>query len=315
MNEEVSPISQSVPPVRVNLQSLVARFAASLDCSEKTRAHYEHGVTRFLTWLNSSGITMPDRDTVVSYKRHLADSGLSANSVSAYIVAVRKFFEWTESVRLYPNIARNVKGARRTRGHRRDALTISQVRDLLAAIDTSTPVGKRDYALINLLVCTGIRTIEAIRSDVGDIRTEGGQIVLWVHGKGRDAKDEFVLLTDHVYRPILAYLSSRSAVADNLPLFASDSNRNKGGRLTTRTIRGIVKQHLRSIGLDSVRLTSHSLRHTTVTLALQAGASIQEARAMARHSSINTTMIYAHNLNRIENGAELRVDALLYGNE
>ncbi|MBK7141481.1 MAG: tyrosine-type recombinase/integrase [bacterium] len=100
---------------------------------------------------------------------------------------------------------------------------------------------------------------------------------------------------------------------DDEPLFASVSYRNSRQRLSTRSIRRIVKVALRQCGLDSARLSAHSLRHTAVTLSLQGGASPQEAQAMARHSSIETTMIYAHNIDRIAHAPERRIAALLKG--
>lgn len=68
---------------------------------------------------------------------------------------------------------------------------------------------------------------------------------------------------------------------------------------------------MKEAGIESERITAHSLRHTAVTLALLAGATVQEAQAMARHSSINTTMIYAHNIDRLETPAEGRIEDLL----
>ena len=64
-------------------------------------------------------------------------------------------------------------------------------------------------------------------------------------------------------------------------------------------------------GINSDRITAHSMRHTAVTLALIGGASIQEAQSMARHTNINTTMIYAHNLDRLDSPAESKIEALL----
>lgn len=58
------------------------------------------------------------------------------------------------------------------------------------------------------------------------------------------------------------------------------------------------------VGLDSDKMTAHSLRHTAITLAIQGGASLEQAQAMARHSDPKTTMIYYHNLQRIQAGAE-----------
>ena len=81
--------------------------------------------------------------------------------------------------------------------------------------------------------------------------------------------------------------------------------------MTARTVSRIAKTAMQGHGIDSPRLTAHSLRHTAVTLALLAGAPLQEVQAMARHRSINTTMIYAHNLNRMKAGAEHSIDELI----
>jgi integrase/recombinase XerC/integrase/recombinase XerD len=241
----------------------------------------------------------------------MESQGLSANSLSTYLVVVRKFFEWLEGMKLYPNVAKGVKGGKSARGFRKDCLTRDQAVELLAGIDRSTLLGKHDFALLNLLIRTGLRTIEVVRADVGDIRQEGGEARLLVQGKGRDSKDDFVLLTQAVLKPLRLYLQAQRPVGELTPLFASLSDRNIGCRLTTRTIRRIVKDRLRSIGLDSNRLTAHSLRHTAVTFALRGGASIQDAQAMARHASINTTMVYSHNVDRFEKAGERKVDAWL----
>jgi integrase/recombinase XerC/integrase/recombinase XerD len=132
-----------------------------------------------------------------------------------------------------------------------------------------------------------------------------------VHGKGRGTKDEFVLLTPACLEPIRGYLGRRGEVTDENPLFTSLSGRNRRGRLTTRSVRRIVRLALLRIGLRSKRISAHSLRHTAVTLALIGGASVQEASTFARHSSINTTMIYAHNVDRIASAPERKIDALL----
>jgi len=65
-------------------------------------------------------------------------------------------------------------------------------RDLLSQIDTSTVQGKRDYAIINLMARTGLRTMEVVGANVGNIRQNGGEALLYVQGKRRDSKDSFV---------------------------------------------------------------------------------------------------------------------------
>jgi len=297
-----------------NLDELIADFIRAQDVRESSRETYRKGLKKFLEWLKARGITSPNPQTIQDYKDALRESGLSSFSISAYIVAVRKFFTWLEATRGLPNIARGIKGAKRTRGFRKDPLTLGQVRELLESIERGDLRGLRDYALINLLTTTGLRTVEAIRANVEDVRQEGGEARLWIQGKGRDEKDEFSLLPAETLKPLYEYLTARGPVKKDAPLFSSLSNRNGGERLTTRTLRRIIKLRLRAIGIDSDRLTAHSVRHTCITLALQAGATIQEAQALARHSRIDTTLIYAHNLDRIKQAPERKVAALLSGN-
>lgn len=301
-------IREGNPPA---LLDLPARFISSLDVSQNTRRTYARALGVFMSWAQEVGLLEPRRDDILAYKRSLEERGVSPFTVSAYLVAVRRYFQWLEAERIYPNIAAGIRGARKARGFRKDPLTVSQVKDLLAGIDRGDLRGKRDYALLNLLIRTGLRTVEVARANIEDIRQEGGEAVLWIQGKGRDAKDEFVLLTPSTLRPINDYLQARGKAAPGAPLFASLSDRNHGGRLTTRSISRIVKERLAGIGLGDGRLTAHSLRHTAVTLALQGGATLQEVRSMARHASIDTTLIYAHNLDRISNGAERKIDLLL----
>ncbi len=289
-------------------------FINDLDVKKSSKETYERELKRFIDYWRKNLDCRNDllREDILNFKRYLSEEAdLSPLTISSYILIVRKFFEWLESKKKYLNIAKGIKGAKRERGFRKDPLILPQIRKVLESIDRTTLKGSRDYALINLLIRTGLRTIEVIRADVGDIRQEGGEAVLWIQGKGRDTKDEFVVLTEDTLNPIQDYLSKRLNMKEKDPLFASISNRNNNKRLTTRSISRIVKTHLKNAGINSKRLTAHSLRHTAITLALQAGATIQEAQALGRHANINTTLIYAHNINRIIHAPERKIDKLL----
>jgi integrase/recombinase XerD len=282
--------------VKGGVSGLGERFLASQDVKASSRHTYERGLRQFALWLSTQEVQNPSRETILAYKRHLQNRGLSPLTLSSYLVVVRKFFEWMEGTKLYPNVARGVKGAKQTRNFRKDPLTAGQVIELLETMDRSTLQGKRDFAVVNLMVRTALRDVEITRANVEDIRQDSGEAVLWIQGKGRDSKDAFVLLTKGTLRPIRAYLRARGKGKDTDPLFCSHSNRNKNGRLTPRSISGIVKKHLRGIGL-----------------ALQGGATIQEAQALGRHANINTTLIYAHNINRIAQAPERKIDSVLAG--
>lgn len=286
--------------IKDNLDSLISQFLLSQDIKANSKKTYQRALKRFLNYLLDKGIQNPIREDILTYKGILESQGLSSLTISGYIVAIRRFFEWLESMRYYPNVAKNIKGAKRVRGFRKDPLTVGQIKELLSSIDITNLQGIRDYALLNLLIRTGLRTVEIIRANIGDMRQEG----VWVQGKGRDSKDEFVLLTEKTLKPIMDYLKARGKTKDSDPLFVSLSDRNKNTKLTTRSIRRIAKEHLRDIGLDSGRLTAHSLRHTFATIALKNGAPIMQVKEAMRHTNIETTMIYTHTIDRISNGAE-----------
>lgn len=301
------------PAIRIaSLEELVSRFISAQDIAEASRETYRKALRQFTAWLLETGraerLGTLSREDILAYKEQLQAAAKSSYTITCYLTAVRRLYDWLEAERVYPNIARGVKGAKKARGFRKDILAAGQLREALEATSRESLEGLRDYALFNLLARTGLRTIEVTRAQVGDLRQESGQAVLWIQGKGRASKDDFVLLVDEALRPLRAYLSARGQLSEETPLFCSGSSRNSGQGLTTRSIRRIIKEALLRVDLDSRRLSAHSLRHTAITLSLKGGATIQQAQAMARHSDPKTTLIYAHNLARVEAGAERFID-------
>jgi len=292
----------------LSVPELMDSFLAAQDIKAVSKIAYQNGLKRFLAWLEENQITQPDREAVLKFKTYLQEGGLSAGTVNSYLVAVKRFFAYLEGCRRYPNVAKDVKGIKQPKGHLRESPTVSQVKDMLAQIDRSTLQGKRDFALINLMARTGLRTIEIIRANVEDVKQEAGEALLFVQGKGRDSKDEFVLLTEASLGPILDYLKARGNVEQEDPLFASHSDRNGGQRLTTRTLRQITKDAFRSIGINKKKLSAHSLRHFFATQSLKAGAPLLQVKEAMRHASVETTEKYLHNIERIEKGAERYID-------
>jgi len=299
-----TPIVETAP----SLEELLKAFVKAQDVSDSSRDTYSRQLKLHALWLTETGraerLGTLRREDILEYKDWLRASGRTALSANGYLTAARKFYGWLESERIFPDISRGVKGFRKPRSFSKDCLTKEQVKDVLRSLRTSSLEGLRDYALVNLMARTGLRDIEVARAKVEDIRQESGETVLWIQGKGRDSKDAFVLLTPEAEKPLRQWLQIRGEVAPEDFLFCSFSDRNRGQGLTTRSISRIVKKSFQSVGLDSGRLTAHSLRHTAITMALRGGASLEQAQAMARHSDPKTTMIYAHNLTRVQDGAE-----------
>ena len=285
---------------------LFERWIGFLDAKKKTVQTYNRAMRQFFYYLDDYGVKQPNRETVLSYRDFLSQAREPA-TVQSYLMAVKQFFKWTALEGLYPNIADNVKGAKIDIGFKKDYLTSKQVKKLLAAIDISTLKGLRDYALLLLMVTTGLRTIEVERANIEDLRTVADFTALFVQGKGQEEKRQYVKVEEPVENAIKAYLAARGRAATTAPLFASMANRNSGGRMTTRSISRIAKEAMIAADLNSERLTAHSLRHTTATLNLLHGGTPEETMQLLRHANLNTTLIYSHALERAKNNSEARV--------
>lgn len=284
-------------------ETMFYRWIAYLDASEKTQATYTRAVRQFIAYLQTEDISNPTRDTIVAYKDYIA-ADHKPTTTNLYLMALKQFFKWTAQEGIYPNVAEHVKGAKLAKGFKKDNLTSKQATKVLSGMNTDTQQGKRDYAILCLMMTTGLRTVEVTRADVGDIRTVGDFTALFIQGKGYDDKDNYVKIPAQVEDAIRAYLTCRGKADDTEPLFTSIAHRNAGERLTTRSVSRLVKDALIGAGLNSDRLTAHSLRHTAGTIALLNGADIQEVKQFMRHSNINTTLIYLHNIERAKNESE-----------
>ena len=305
--------SQNVAIIKAQtVKDLVDSFILSQDVKQSSKDLYRRTLKQFFNWVDIKSYLLPDiaRPQILEYKEYLMSSGMSSLTVGSYITSVRRFYEWTEANKFYPNVAKGVKTPNRKQQFKKQPLTPLQATNL---INYYQDKAIRDLAIVNLLLRTGLRTIEVIRANVEDIVFKGSQRVLLVHGKGRDEKDNFVLLTDKAYLPIERYLATRGKVNSSDPLFISTSNNSKGDRLTTRTISYTAKEGLKAIGLTDRSFTAHSLRHTTAVNILRAGGSLETAQFTLRHSNPATTQIYTATLNeerRLQNSGEALIDSL-----
>jgi integrase/recombinase XerC/integrase/recombinase XerD len=300
----------TVSPQRI--EELVDSFINSQDVKQSSKLLYRRTLKQYFNWVEIKGYLLSEiaRPQLLEYKEELLSSNKSSLTVGSYITSVRRFYEWTEANKFYPNVAKGIKTPKRKQQFKKQPLLPAQATALLNYYQDKA---LRDYAIITLLLRTGLRTIEVIRASVEDITFKGSQRVLLIQGKGRDEKDNFVLLTDKTYQPIADYLATRGKVNSSEALFTSTSNNSNGERLSTRTISYIAKEGLKAIGLDSKSFTAHSLRHTTAVNILRAGGSLETAQFTLRHSNPATTQIYTATLNeerRLQNSGEALIDSL-----
>ena len=312
MNAIIATQSGSIVEQQEIGAELFNRFIVYLDTTPKTIETYTKALRQLFGYFSLNGIRQPQREDIIAFREELKASGHKPTTIQNYITATKIFFSWTAQEGYYPNIADHLKGAKLDREHKKDYLTSRQVKEVLGSIERDGLQGYRDYAILTLMVTGGLRDIEVSRANIGDLRTAGENTVLYVQGKGRQEKTEYVKISQPVEKAIREYLRERGDAGEQEPLFTSLSNNSKGKRLSTRSISGIVKNRLKKAGYNSERLTAHSLRHTAVTLSLLAGKDITEVQQFARHANIATTMIYNHSLDKAKNSCSEAISQAIF---
>lgn len=309
----LSVVEDSLPIL--DIESLIPYFLGDLDVSESTKQTYTRVLHIFNRYLQEQDISSPTLADIIEYKEKLMMEGKKSHTVQNYLIAIKQFFKWTSDPdnRIYPNVARKIKNVKiKNKGHYKDYLKKDKVLEVVKQFNRDTVKGKRDYAMFVLMVTTGARSIEVSRMDIQDITTKAGQLVILIQGKGETEKERPIKVSKTAYEAINDYLNAKAPYLPNEPLFTSLSNNSAGKRLSTRTIRGAMKNAFRQAGIDNERITCHSLRHTFATQNLLNGGSFEETKEAMGHSSIVVTQRYAHNYQWELNYSESRVDDALF---
>lgn len=297
------------------MRELVAEWRAALDLrgragelSATSCTTYQTGLSKFIKFIGErSALGLED---VLEFKAE-ALKHHKPRSVNTWLSGVKNFSRWAVSAGKLPyDFASGAKSAKRAKKgksarHARAALSDAEVRAVLAVPDRATLTGQRDGAWLALMAYCGARTVEVQRANVGDLVTESGKLLLYVRGKGESEADEFIVLAHaDVQSAALAWLGARGDPQSDAPLFTSLSDRSTGERLSLSAYRAIGAQVFKRAGVRGQTKTLHSLRHAAITSAVKHGAPLQKVQSMARHANINTTMIYFHESDRLEEPAE-----------
>lgn len=297
-----SAAAELVP--RAALADVLGAWLADLDdTTADTRATYGRMARRFLAWHAGRGGVVDG----AAVRAWIADVGGAPATRNLALAGLRSFCAWAvRSGHLPTDPTAGVRGARRRGGrlHKRDAFSPAEVARMLASCesDPRPAVGARDGAVLALMSFAALRTVEVERADVGDVGHHAGRRVLWIRGKGAADAPTPGVLTDACWRYVARWLDVRPG-DDGGPLLTTlDGPAGPaGGRLSRRTIRAIIEARKAAAGVDvsaGRRVTAHSLRHAAVTRVLTAGGTLRQAQALARHSSVATTEVYLHELDR-----------------
>ena len=270
---------------------------------EQSKKSYRKSLKAFREWCAAQGIEQATKQNVKDWCTAMDAEGFSVATKNLRLTTLRNFYKWLSAEHGVTNIVEGLKGWKETKEHRRGFLSCDEMRKLMSVVDTSTLRGKRDKAILGVLLAGGLRTVEIQRLRINDVIHKGGAVYLNVVGKGRDT-GEAVKISRKAEQLIHDWLAAREVadvVTDKAPLFCSLGNNSFGEPLSSNSVSTLCKRYLEAAGLKSKEIVAHSLRHSLATNALMKGASLMEVQQQLRHQNLSTTQIYLHEAEKAQN--------------
>lgn len=283
MNALTHAPTQTLAPTTGSLLQQARAWFDTLDVSEQTRKDYQARIGAFLDFLNGQPV---GPDTLLNYKRSLnANTSYKPATRAKYFAVARVFCkEGQRRGMLNFDPTANVKANfQDTKGHKKAGLKRPQAERLwmhvLQQQDNQLTV------LAALLLFQGLRQAETVRLDWQDVDIQAGTAL--VLGKGRNDKEKIYLHPKTI--AALKALAAERGVTTG-PVLVSTANRNRGERLTTRTVNRWITEALQAAGVHNV--TVHGARHYFATELIKSGMPLTDVQKYTRHKSLEMLVVY-----------------------
>lgn len=270
--------------------------------SVSSQRSYDHAIRQFIDWYCSEPRLAFNRIVVTRYRIFLEQAHYASSTINLRLAAVRRLaYEAADSGLLSPDLAagiRRVKGAKKHGTRVGNWLTVDQGRALLSIFDRTALRGKRDYAMVAILLGCGLRRAELAAAQVADLQQrEEHWVFADLIGKGGHIRT--VPIPNWVADAIDAWLRE-SGVTEGAVFRAI----NKAGRIapngfSPKVIWGVVKQASARCGLAYI--APHDLRRTCARLCHQAGGEFEQIQFLLGHVSVQTTERYLSCKQRLRN--------------
>lgn len=272
-------------------------FFASAIRNPHTRRAYARAAGDFLAWCAGAGV--PSITAVqplhVAAWIELQTATHSAPTVKQRLAAIRHLFDWLVTGQVVPhNPAASIRGPNHSaRTGKTPVLEASEARQLLDAIDVTTPVGLRDRALIALMVFSFARVGAALAMRVEDVYVQ--QRRLWVRLREKGGKAHAMPCHHALEAYLHAYLDGTGIAAEPKGALFRTIARGTGQLSATplpqANAYAMVRRRALAAGI-ATKIGNHTFRATGITAYLKNGGTLENAAAMANHASTRTTQLY-----------------------
>ncbi len=288
-------------PLTLLIHDYLQHMAVERGLSVNTLSAYRRDLRRYALFLGSLGIAEArriSRHDVSAFAQSLATGSdglaqLGPRSAARTVVAVRGLHRfWALEGITEADPARDVHPPM-TGQRLPKAIPVAEVVRIIEAVDTSTPSGLRDRALLEFLYSTGARISEAVGLDVDDVSVSDaleGPAVVRLLGKG--SKERLVPMGSYAARAVDAYLiQARPALAAKGRAGPALFLNMRGGRLSRQSAWTILKTATERAGVRR-EVSPHTLRHSFATHLLEGGADVRVVQELLGHASVTTTQVY-----------------------
>lgn len=260
--------------------------------SPNTLDSYSRDLIKYLDYLSTKGIKDISKTsdlTIISFIATLKNGGLSNRSVARNLTSIRMFYRFlTEDHHINNNPTLNIETPKREL-RLPQVLSIEEVDVLLQKPDSSTSLGLRDAAFLELLYATGLRASEIISLALNDINLEAGYLI----ASGKGSKERLIPIGEVAQNLIKKYLkNSRPTLLKNKQSHHLFTTRS-GKSMTRQGFWKLIKKYALATGIRK-KITPHTLRHSFATHLLERGADLRSVQMMLGHADISSTQIYTH---------------------
>lgn len=217
--------------------------------------------------------------------------GLEASSQARLISGLRSFYKFLLVEDLIDDDPSEILESPRLRRKMPDVLSVSEMQDMLLAIDHSDDIGLRNRAMLEVLYACGLRVSELVNLRLSNLFLNEGFIKVL----GKNNKERLVPIGAEAIRHLTYYLQFVRQEQDNVQKKHEDTvflNR-RGAGLTRVMVFYIIKELVQKAGIHKT-VSPHTFRHSFATHLVEGGADLKAVQDMLGHESITTTEIYTH---------------------
>jgi len=254
---------------------------------------YGHAIDEFIGWYCSEPRLAFNRTVVLRYRFFLEQKNLAPSTINVRLAAVRRLaYEASDTGLLSPDLAagiRRVKGAKRLGVRVGNWLTVDQSRTLLRELPSDGLRGKRDRAILALLIGCGLRRAELVGLETKDFQVrEEHWVIVDLIGKGKHIRT--VPVPAWAKRAVDEWTGA--AAINGGAIFRRVSRLDKiwGNRITPKAIWHVVKAAAKRVGITN--LAPHDLRRTCARLCDLAGGELEQIQFLLGHASVEATERY-----------------------